>query len=933
MTELDVRLLGPLELRVDGVDVAIPQGNAAKVFALLADDANKVVQLHRLVAGVYGDVEPKHPTVQVRNIVGVLRDRLGPARDRIELVNGNYRFRLADTEVDVLRCRSRERHARELRRTGRLAEAAAELRAALEEWRGPALAGVPGPMAESAGRRLDEYRLTLREQRYDIELDLGMHGELLGELREVCTVHARSQRFAAQYMLALYRCGDTEAALTVYEEVRKRVADELGIDPNPELLELHTAILRADSALGPPRTPQPSPAPTRPLFTLPPTTARFTGREEELRRLDGVLDASAGRAGLAVVSGMGGVGKTALAVHWAHRVADRFPDGCHYFDLRGFDPVAPETSAGPALAKALRRLGVDLHDLPADIDEQTDLYRTLLAGRRVLVVLDNARDSLQARPLLPVSAGTFAVVTSRDPLESLIAAGADTVRLTPMSDEESTTMLSRFVDDLADDRATARITAVCAGLPLALSLVGARAAANPDVPLRALADRLESTGNVLNALTAKDAAMDPRKVFQCSYQELGGKAAAAFRLLGLHPGPDVTAAAMASLAGFAQDEAAAAMRELADVQLVHEHKSGRYTMHDLLRAYAVDRLDDEVPEPARAQSLRRMFDHYVSTAYSAERILSTTRERIDLGEREHLAAPEPLHSPRAASAWCTAEYPVLVNLLHREADPEHDRRRWELAWCLAEEMIAMYRGRELADAQTTALAVAARSGDVVKQIISHGYQGAGLLLCGDGDACRETLARGMALAEETGQPWAKGFAHFTMSIYSGHCGDSEEALSYCRRALAYFFEAGDALWGHRARYAFGWQHARLGNLAEAHECFEHLRDASRATATESARGEALAHLGLGHVAHLNGEYDAAIVQYDTAIKVFSSNEMESSVAKVRDLLSATRTAMGDLEGAERERERARRLYEDYGAPTHTDRSLGLVDIAMGGRLN
>ena len=607
---------------------------------------------------------------------------------------------------------------------------------------------------------------------------------------------------------------------------------------------------------------------------------------------------------------------------------DRFPDGCHYFDLRGFDPIAPETGAGPALGKALRRLGVDQHDIPADLEEQTDLYRTLLAGRRVLVVLDNARDSAQARPLLPASAGSFAVVTSRDPLESLIAAGADPVRLTPMSREESAAMLGRFVDD-ANSRAAARITAVCAGLPLALSLVGARAAANPDVPLWSIADRLESTGNVLDTLTAKDAAMDPRRVFQCSYQELGSKAATAFRLLGLHPGPDVTAPAMASLAGFTKREAAEAMRELADVQLVHEHKPGRYTMHDLLRAYAVDRLDDEVPEPERAQSLRRMFDHYVFTARSAERLLRPSRGRLDLGDREALAAPEPLQRLPAAAAWYVAEYPVLVNLLRREAGPEFDRRRWELAWCLAEQMMFMYRGRDLADAQSVALAAASRSGDVLKQIIARGYRGAGLLLSGSGEACRESLARGMALAEATGQPWAKGFAHYAMASYLGHTGDSETALSHARRAVAYFREVGDVIYENRTLFTFGWQSARLGNLDEARECFVHLRAASRAAAT--VLGEALAHLGLGYVAQIGRDFDEAIVQYDTAIEVFSANEMEASIANVRDLLAETRTAMGDLEGAAREREQARLLYESYGAAAHSDRVLGLIDIAVGGR--
>jgi tetratricopeptide (TPR) repeat protein len=467
-------------------------------------------------------------------------------------------------------------------------------------------------------------------------------------------------------------------------------------------------------------------------------------------------------------------------------------------------------------------------------------------------------------------------------------------------------------------------------LPLALALVGARAAANPDVPLWSLADRLLSTDNVLNALAAKDRAVDLRSVFLCSYRELGGGAAKAFRLLGLHPGPDVTTAAMASLAGFSQGEAASAMRELADVQLVHEHRPGRYTMHDLLRAYAVERLEDEVSEAERAQSLRRMYDHYVLTGYGAERLLRSYRGRIDLGEHATGVVPEPLANPSAASDWFAAEYQVLVNLLHGRAGPEHDRRRWELAWCMTEQMMVMYRGGDLAEAQTVALQAAERIGADAWAVFSHCHGAAGMLLSGRPDDCRASLDRAMALAEALGQPWAKGLALYAMSSYLGHTGNGEKALAHARRSAAYFREAGDITWENRVLFTVGWQSARLGNFAEARECFAHLRDATHGAGHRL--GEGIAYLGLGYTAHLGGAFDEAIGEYDTAIAIFAANDMESNIANVRELLAATRTQMGDHEGARQEREQAKQLYDSYGAAAYAGRVLGLIDIAVGGRL-
>ncbi|WP_051326104.1 AfsR/SARP family transcriptional regulator [Glycomyces tenuis] len=928
MPVLDARLLGPFEVRVDGEPVTIPGRNTRKVLVMLLDEANKPVQITGLARGLWEDAElPDNPKKQIQNIVGEIRRAHGLLKERLKTVSEDaYQFNVADSELDVLRCKAAERHARALREAGDLEAAGARLRGALAEWRGPALAGMSGHMVESIARTLDGDRLSLLEQRFDVELALGGHHRLLGELRETVRRHPTRQRFAAQLMRALHASGRTGEALEFFEAVKERQADKLGFDPDRELREIHTRILQEDLDTAPAAAePVAPPKPARTPFTLQAAPPRFTGRGHELKLLDAALDASADRAGLAVVSGMGGVGKTSLALQWAHKVAGRFPDGCFYFDLRGFDPVAPETGPGPALGKALRRLGVDQHQLPGDIEEQADLYRTILAGRRVLVVLDNVRDAQQVRPLLPASAGSFTVVTSRNPLMGLIGLdGATPVPLDVLTHEESTAVLRRFVaDDLAETRAARRIIAICAGLPLALCLVGAWAAANPRLPLSSLADRLESTGNVLRVLSADDPTSDPRTVFSCSYQELGSRARKAFRLLGLHPGPDITAAAMASLAALDPRQAEEALRELATVQLVHEHKPGRFTTHDLLRAFAAERLEAEADAAERSQAVRRMLKHYLHTADRADMHLASFRDQLDLDEPLPEVAPEPIRDLRTARNWLAAEYPVLMALVRFEVDPALDRHIWQLAWCLAEYTMVQHRPQDMIDCQAAALAAARRSRDVFAEIVSLGYLSAGLFYLDDRDAAMARLDHAMALAEEHTMPRAKGFVFHALSIYSGRNGLDREAIDYATRAAECFHEAEDRAGETRSVYVIGWHSAQIGDLDRARTCFQQLLSASRDI--DSAVGVATASLGFGYVAHREGRFEDALRCYGDAWRLFGEHGMEAGLAYVAEHVGDTRLAMGEPAAARAEWEKALRLYRAYGNAVYADQVQRKLD--------
>jgi DNA-binding SARP family transcriptional activator len=922
MPHLDVRLLGPLELRVDGVPVAIPRGNTATVLAILLDAANSVVPLESIVRAVYGIDIPQDPETQVQNTIGVLRRKLGAARDRVETVGRAYRFRIDTAELDTLRCKANEDHARALRNEGRLDEAVAALRDALGEWHGPALANLSGTTVDSIRRRYDEHRLALLERRIDLDLDLGRAAEVVDELRQIVAVHGTRQRFTALLMRALHACGHTAEALEAFAALRERLADELGADPDQPLRDLHTAILRD----GPPADPaapaaSEAPFPRRVPAMLPRANTRFTGRTGQMRLLDGFLEAADGTAGLAVVTGMGGVGKTALAVSWAHRVAHRFPDGQLYFNLRGFDPLAPGADAATVLGEALVALGVEAHHLPAGLDERIGLYRTVLAGRRVLVVLDNARDAAAVRPLLPVAPGSFTLVTSRDRLSGLDATeGADTVPLELLSDADAWALLVRRIGmdrAMDEERAVLRIVASCGRLPLALTLIGAWAAAHPQFSLASLADRLDTTTNVFRVLASTDPASDPRSVFACSYQALGSRAARAFRLFGLHPGPDLTVPAMASLMGVPPSESEAALHELAGVHLIDQPSEGRYTMHDLLRAYAKERFTEEVDEAAGAAATRRMIEHYLFTAGAAEKLVTDRPERLDVGEPEPGVVIEPLMDTAAAAAWFEAEDEVLRGLVRIEPGrPELDVRIWQLGWYLTGFVVERFRGQDRGQALTVAMAAAERVGGLLGRI-GGGHLSGPMILLGTEPKLADELAQALEAAGQDQAPGAKAIVAYALTVGFGAEGRDAEARVYARQGREYFREQGNQYWENRMGYAVGWHSARLGDFEEASECFRQVR----AAAPPERQGLAIANtaIGFGFIEHSARRFDAAIAHYAEALAWFEANDLEVSAAYTREHLGGTFRAMGDEAAARREWSTAAEVYASFGLASEAQR--------------
>jgi transcriptional regulator with XRE-family HTH domain/tetratricopeptide (TPR) repeat protein len=528
--------------------------------------------------------------------------------------------------------------------------------------------------------------------------------------------------------------------------------------------------------------------------------ARFIGRADTLRSLSALLTTTWPRTmPIVAIAGDAGVGKTALALHWAHRVRRRFVDGQLHVNLRGSGPAGSAMSAAEALRGLLGALGVPPHRLPAAPAAQTALYRSLLADRRMLVLLDNAHDAAQVRPLLPGASGCMALVTSRDPLPGLVAAeGAEPMTLEALSRTESIRLLADRLgaDRVTDRNAVERIVERCAGLPLALEIVAARAATHPS--LADLASTLPDNGDT---------------VIDWAYRALSPDAATLFRLFGTHPGDDLTAPAAASMAGLPVTRTRALLTELTDAHLVTEPVSGRFTCHDLLRGYAatLDGADD------RREATLRLVDHYLHTAYAGARLLQPRRGMIVLDPPPPETVPEPIADADQALAWFTAEHAVLLAAVGHAARHRLDARTWQLAWTLEPFLSGRGFWQDWAASQSTALGAAQRSGDLAAQARAHRAIGRARMRLGlDQDALRH-LNQAVALSRRYGDRDGQARTHHTIARLHDRHGAHDEALRHTERALELYEATGQLLGQARSLNAIGWQHALRGHYRRAIE--------------------------------------------------------------------------------------------------------------------
>jgi DNA-binding SARP family transcriptional activator len=620
-------VLGPLTAWRDGANVDLGPAQQRVVLALLLLHANQHVGRQQIINAVWGAAPPTHAVNLVQRHMSGLRRVLEPGRparsssDRLTWTEGGYLCSVPPDELDLIRFDEHISTARAARAGGELARASSELHAALRMWRGPVCQGLFSPDLDAQRERLAERHISTLEDRIELDVELGEDSEVIPELRALVADHPLRERLRGLLMSALYRSGRQAEALAAYQEARRYLLEEVGVAPAAPLQRLQQRILAADPTLArvqpAPRVrakPRPAavvngtPAPAQ----LPHGMSSFVGRDAELARLDEVLGdpavTLATSTPIVAMTGMPGVGKSVLALHWAHRVSDRFPDGQLYLNLRGFDPAGTALPPVEAAQAMLDTFGVPAERQPNGLEGRSALLRSQLAGRRMLIVLDNARDAEQLRPLLPGAPGCLVLATSRNQLAGLTAGdGAESLMVEPLPATAARELLEQRLGRqriVSEPAATDQIVAYCARLPLALSVVAARAARG--FPLATLAEDLRSPRTRLAALDGGDRLTSLRGVFDWSYRILDEPAARLFRLLALLPEGNLSTAVIASLAGSEIRAVRALLGELVSINLVAERLAGCYTVHPLLRAFAADLSDTLDHEDDRRAALRRV---------------------------------------------------------------------------------------------------------------------------------------------------------------------------------------------------------------------------------------------------------------------------------------------------------------------------------------
>jgi DNA-binding SARP family transcriptional activator/tetratricopeptide (TPR) repeat protein len=911
----EFRLMGPVEVWANGQRVDSGQPRQRLVLAALLADANRLVMAETLVSRVWGDTPPAGARralhAHIARVRQVLARATAPEEQTAVLAyrSGGYVLEVEPDQVDVHRFRRLVARARNVD-VGH-PERLALLREALDLWRGEPLAGLPGGWAAWVRdgwhrRRLDAVVAWARE-----ELEANNSGVVIESLTDLIGTYPLAEPLTAMLMRALAAAGRSTEALDCYATLRRRMADEIGTDPAPDLQTLQRAVLRGDLGVGP--------APAVPA-QLPPDVRGFTGRRMELARLDAVTVVASERKSTAVVitavSGIAGIGKTALAVHWAHGRSGRFPDGQLYINLRGFDPTGSPMTPAEALRTLLNALAVPPERIPPSVEAQASMYCRLLAGRHMLVLLDNARDAEQVRPLLPGAYGPVVLVTSRNQLSGLAAAeGAEVINVDLLSVAEAKQML---VHRLGASRVTADPTAVdeiikrCAGLPLALAIASARAAIHPDFTLAALAGELQRSGGELDAFTAGDATTDVRTVLSWSYHTLSDRAARLFRMLGDHPGPDISVPAAAHLAGAPVKQVRPLLAELGNAHLLTEDAPGRYIFHDLLRAYANDLAAIHDTDNQRRAAVQRLLDYYLYTARPAAMLLNPHRDPITLSPPSCEVTIHDLTDSGQALAWFTAEHRVLLACVDRAADWRLDAHAWQLAWTTAAFLDHQRHWQDLARTMGTALGAAQRLAEPTAEAHVHRSLGHACVFLGqDGDAhthYRHALHKYGQLDNQAGQ----AHIHLNISVLLGQRGRNSEALHHSQRALDLFARANHQPGCADALNNIGWYEIELGHAKQALVHCEQALALQQESGDRSGQASTWDSLGYAH--GRLGDYPRATACYERAIELRRHLNDRGGEAEVLDHLGDMQLAAGRRNAARRTWQRALAILDHLRQP-------------------
>jgi DNA-binding SARP family transcriptional activator/tetratricopeptide (TPR) repeat protein len=900
-----VGVLGPLT--VWGREpIEFGASRQVRMMAALAVEANRVVPVDRLVDALWEE-PPDTARRQIRNRVASLRRQLAGHRLAVQILTDGpgYRLRIDPEEVDAAVFVARVASARRLAAGGQAVAAVRAYGDALALWRGPALAGLPGRVLRAAAARLDEQRMVAVEERAELCLRLGDAAAVVEELLGWVGEQPARESTVGLLMRALYGCGRQSEALAVYGRLRDRLADDLGVDPDPRLQALHTSILRADPALE--GTEAPGTAPARPgtrpptRFTLPPDVIAFTGRDEELQAIAATVADTASDGGVVAIhaiDGMPGVGKTALAVHAGHRLAERFPDRQLFIDLHAHTPGRQPVEPPEALAELLIADGVDPRQLPDSLDGRQGMWRDRMAGKRVLIVLDNAAGTAQVAPLLPGAAGCLVLVTSRRRLADL---PAHHVLLDVLPADDAVEMFLRLAPHAKGEPDTAaELVEACGYLPLAIGITGSLYTRHPTWTLAQLVAEVRA-----RRLTATGENRSVKAAFDLSYHHLPERRRRFFRLLGLHPGVELDDHAAAALTGLTPDATAGELTALYNDHLLEETSYRRYRMHDLIRFYAHSQAVTADPDSLRERAIGRLLDYYQHTAHRANAHLA--RDTRPAG----VPADPPDHAPELtgwdqAAAWLRVERGNLLACVQHAADRAQHARvvgltagvaallRIDGPWVQAVALLraAVTAARHLG--HRAAYADALYNLGMVRQLTGD-YSAATDVLEQAGDLYR-------ALGDQQGL--TNTLVYRAMVRYL--TGDYAGAAVMLERAAERYRGLGDRQGLANSLNHLGTVRYLTGDYRGATAVLEESGELHRDLGDRAGLANALRHLGT--VAHLTGDYPGATDLLERARDLYQAVDNRYGAANSVFFLGLVRRLTGDYPGATALLEQARDVY-------------------------
>lgn len=915
-------LLGGIAVHVGGGTLDLGPARQRCVLAALAVDAGHVVSVDRLTWRTWGDRSPLRARATLLNYLSRLRLLL--ADTGVAAVTrraGGYSLDADRSSVDLLRFHDLRAQAR----AGDDRQAAALLRQALGLWRGEPLTGIDGEWADAERDRLRQHHLDAECELTDALLRLGHAEDQVAVLGARAAEWPLDERVAAQLMLALHRAGRTADALAHYRRLRDRLVDDLGTEPGTALRGLHRQILDADPALTTlPATIRGPVAEVPVPRQLPAPPRRFTGRSAELARLDEVLIAVPDEAArlsatgegardastvvISAIGGAGGIGKTWLALQWAHRHAEEFPDGQLFVDLRGFSPDSTPMEPRAAVRGFIEAFGVAPDRVPVDLHAQVALFRSLVANKKVLVVLDNAADAAQVAHLIPGSPTCTVLVTSRTLLFGLVTGhGAHHLRLDVLDDVEARALLTARLGEArvgAEPQAVDELIRRCGGFPLALGIVAGRAHTAPDLPLSAVAAELRDSA--LLALDHADPAAGLSAILSWSCDALTAEQVTAFALLGTVPGPDFGLPTAAALLGVPTGRTRTVLRALEHASLLDRDARGRYRMHDLIRRYAADRAED-LPEADREAALRRVVDLHASTAYAADRALCFGSRALPAGMEEPAGEAHPLHDRAEALAWFEAEHATLAAAQRAAADRGWSAPVWQMAWSL----ITFHALRGLSQDRLGFWEVAF---DAIHRCPDHHAQT--LVRRFLGRACADVGRHGdalthlhEALASSDDQVDQAHTHHALAQVWEAR-GDDRQALRHATEALHIYQAVDDPTQEAHALNAVGWYCTRLGDYETGRTRCEQALALHRAQG--NGEGEAATLDSLALTEHRSGNHTRAADLYQQALDLHRDHADVFEEANARHGLARPLAALGRLDEARAAWHKALEMFTAQG---------------------